>query len=88
VLVTVVQRLDEALYANLPQAMPKLLSRWRSLCPELGKPVNLQLTQTAITGIFADIGEGGELILRLADGQHKVYSAGEVSLSAGQIRFA
>lgn len=80
VLVTVVQHLDKALFINLPQAMPALLSRWRALCPELGKPIVLQQAQTTITGIFDDIGEGGELILRLADGQRKAYSAGEVSL--------
>jgi BirA family biotin operon repressor/biotin-[acetyl-CoA-carboxylase] ligase len=80
VLVTLVQHLDQALFINLPQAMPALLSRWRALCPELGKPIVLRQVQTTITGIFDDIGEGGELILRLADGQRKAYSAGEVSL--------
>jgi BirA family biotin operon repressor/biotin-[acetyl-CoA-carboxylase] ligase len=79
VLVTLVQHLDKALFANLPQALPALLSRWRALCPELGKPIVLRQAQKAITGIFDDIGEGGELILRLADGQRKAYSGGEVS---------
>ncbi len=80
VLVTLVQHLDKALLVNLPQTMPALLSHWRALCPELGKPIILQQSQTASTGIFDDIGDGGELILRLADGQRKAYSAGEVSL--------
>ncbi|MGH7453156.1 MAG: biotin--[acetyl-CoA-carboxylase] ligase [bacterium] len=80
VLVTLVQHLDQALFVDLPQAMPALLSRWRELCPELGKPIILRQSQTTITGIFDDIGEGGELILRLADGQRKAYSGGEVSL--------
>ncbi|MCI0699235.1 biotin--[acetyl-CoA-carboxylase] ligase [candidate division KSB1 bacterium] len=80
VLVTLVQHLDKALFANLPQEMPALLSRWRALCPELGKSIVLRQAQTTITGIFDDVGEGGELILRLADGQRKAYSAGEVSL--------
>jgi BirA family biotin operon repressor/biotin-[acetyl-CoA-carboxylase] ligase len=80
VLVTIVQHLDKAVFVNLPQAMPVLLSRWRALCLELGKPIILRQSQTTIAGIFDDIGEGGELILRLADGQRKAYSAGEVSL--------
>jgi BirA family biotin operon repressor/biotin-[acetyl-CoA-carboxylase] ligase len=80
VLVTLVQHLDKALFENLPQALPALLPRWRALCSELGKPIILRQSQTTIAGIFDDIGEGGELILRLADGQRKAYSAGEVSL--------
>jgi BirA family transcriptional regulator, biotin operon repressor / biotin---[acetyl-CoA-carboxylase] ligase len=81
VLTALVQRLDKALFANLPYMMPALLSRWRALCPELGKTIVLRQAQTAIAGIFDDIGEGGKLILRLADGQRKAYSAGEVSLA-------
>lgn len=79
-LVTLVQNLDKALFVNLPKALPALLSRWRPLCSELGKPISLRQSQTTITGIFDDIGEGGELILLFADGQRKAYSAGEVSL--------
>jgi BirA family biotin operon repressor/biotin-[acetyl-CoA-carboxylase] ligase len=78
--VTLVQRLDEALFGNLKTAMPSLLLRWRSRCTELGKSVALRFGQTTITGIFEDIGAGGELILRLADGQRRAYAAGEVSL--------
>jgi BirA family biotin operon repressor/biotin-[acetyl-CoA-carboxylase] ligase len=80
VLAALVQHLDKTLFINLPQVMPALLSRWRALCPGLGKPIILRQAQTTITGIFDDIGEGGELILRLADEQRKAYSAGEVSL--------
>ncbi|MGH7597384.1 MAG: biotin--[acetyl-CoA-carboxylase] ligase, partial [bacterium] len=69
VLVTLVQHLDKALLVNLPQAMPALLAQWRKLCPELGKPIILQQSKTKVTGIFDNIGEGGELILRLANGQ-------------------
>jgi BirA family biotin operon repressor/biotin-[acetyl-CoA-carboxylase] ligase len=80
VLAKLVQHLDKTLFVNLPQVMPALLARWRALCPEVGKPIILRQSPTTITGIFDDIGEGGELILRLADGQRKAYSAGEVSL--------
>jgi BirA family biotin operon repressor/biotin-[acetyl-CoA-carboxylase] ligase len=80
VLATLVQHLDKALFVDLLQAMPALLSRWRALCPELGKPIILRQSQKTITGIFDGIGAGGELILRLGDGQCKAYSAGEVSL--------
>jgi BirA family biotin operon repressor/biotin-[acetyl-CoA-carboxylase] ligase len=80
VLATLVQHLDKALFVNLPQKMPAFLAQWRTLCPELGKPIILQQAKTKITGIFDNIGEGGELILRLANGQRQAYSAGEVSL--------
>jgi BirA family biotin operon repressor/biotin-[acetyl-CoA-carboxylase] ligase len=80
ILIALVQRLDEFLFGNLHTAMPLLLSRWRSRCAELGKSVVLRFGQTNSAGIFEDIGAGGELILRLADGQHRTYAAGEVSL--------
>jgi BirA family biotin operon repressor/biotin-[acetyl-CoA-carboxylase] ligase len=79
VLVTLVQHLDRVLYGNLPQNLPALLSRWRARCPELGKPVTLQQPHATVTGIFEDLGAGGELILRLADERRRAYSAGEVS---------
>lgn len=79
VLVTLVQHLDRALYGNLPQALPELLARWRALCPEVGKPITLQQSHTTVTGIFEDIGAGGELILRLVNEQRRAYSAGEVA---------
>jgi BirA family biotin operon repressor/biotin-[acetyl-CoA-carboxylase] ligase len=79
--VTLVQRLDQTLFGNLKTAMPSLLSRWRAHCVELGKSVVLRFGQTTITGIFEDVGAGGELILRLADGQRRAYAAGEVSIA-------
>jgi BirA family biotin operon repressor/biotin-[acetyl-CoA-carboxylase] ligase len=81
VLVDLVRQLDAALFGNLKESMPALLSRWRSHCPELGKPVSLRQPHTTLRGIFEDIGEGGELILRLNDDEIKAYSAGEVSLA-------
>jgi BirA family biotin operon repressor/biotin-[acetyl-CoA-carboxylase] ligase len=81
ILVELVQQLDTALFGDLKSTMPQLLAQWRSLCPALGNPIALQQPHATIRGIFEDIGEGGELILRLNDGQIKTYSAGEVSLA-------
>jgi BirA family biotin operon repressor/biotin-[acetyl-CoA-carboxylase] ligase len=80
VLVELVRHLDVALFANLKKNLPALLSSWRSLCPELGKPVTLRQPKAMIQGVFENIGDGGELILRLKNGQKKIYSAGDVSL--------
>lgn len=81
VLVNLVQRLDAALFGNLAESMPALLSRWRALCPQLGKQVALQQPHATIHGFFEDIGEGGELILRLRDGKRRAFLAGEVSVA-------
>ncbi|MDZ7292368.1 MAG: biotin--[acetyl-CoA-carboxylase] ligase [candidate division KSB1 bacterium] len=81
VLVALVQHLDKALFENLPNALPALLSRWRALCRELGNTVTLRLGQTTTSGVFEDIGAGGELILRLANGQRQAYAAGEVTIA-------
>jgi len=74
------QRLERNLFMNLPPHLPTLLSRWRSHCAELKKRVSLRHAQENVAGIFEDIGAGGELILRLANGQLQAFSAGEVTL--------
>jgi len=74
------QRLERNLLMNLPPHLPMLLSRWRSHCAELRKRVSLRHAQETVTGIFEDIGAGGELILRLANGQRQAFSAGEVTI--------
>jgi len=74
------QCLERNLFMKLPPYLPTLLSRWRSHCAELKKRVSLRHAQENVTGIFEDIGAGGELILRLADGHRQAFSAGEVSI--------
>jgi len=81
VLVALARRLDKNFFGNLQSEMPALLSRWRALCSELGKPVILRQAHEMISGIFEDIGTGGEMILRTVDGQHQTFSAGEVSMA-------
>jgi BirA family biotin operon repressor/biotin-[acetyl-CoA-carboxylase] ligase len=80
-LVTLARHLDKNFFGNLQNEMPALLSRWRSLCPELGKPVILRYAHEKIAGIFEDIGAGGEMILRTAEGRRRTFSAGEVSMA-------
>jgi BirA family biotin operon repressor/biotin-[acetyl-CoA-carboxylase] ligase len=80
VFLNLVQRLERNLLMNLPPHLPLLLSRWRLLCAELGKPVHLRQTHEMIAGTFEDIGAGGELILRLGNGKRQTFSAGEVSI--------
>jgi BirA family biotin operon repressor/biotin-[acetyl-CoA-carboxylase] ligase len=81
VLVALARRLDKNLFGNLQSEMPALLSRWRSLCPALGKPVIWRQAHKMISGIFEDIGAGGEMILRTAEGLRRKFSAGEVSMA-------
>lgn len=76
-----VRQLDAGLFENLSKNIPLLLWRWRALCPNLGKRVNLRYAQETVTGIFEDIGAGGELILRFADGRRQIFSAGEVTMT-------
>jgi hypothetical protein len=40
----------------------------------------LRYAQESVTGIFEDIGVGGELVMLLAERRRKVFSAGEVSI--------
>lgn len=81
VLAELAPRLEQNLLINLSSNLPTLLSRWRALCAELGKPIQLQWARETIAGIFEDIGAGGELILRLPNEQRQVFAAGEVSIT-------
>jgi len=81
VFLELLHRLETGLFTNLTETLPTLLLRWRALCPDLGKPVVLQQAQEMIRGVFVNIGSGGELVLRLADGQRKMFSAGEVAIA-------
>ncbi|MDZ7360353.1 MAG: biotin--[acetyl-CoA-carboxylase] ligase [candidate division KSB1 bacterium] len=81
IFVELVRQLDKDLFGNLSQNIPTLLLRWRSRCSDLGKRLHLCHAQETVAGIFEDIGAGGELILLLPDGEHKAYSAGEVSVA-------
>jgi len=80
VLAELAPRLEQNLLMNLPSNLPVLLSRWRALCAELGKRIQLQWARETITGTFDNIGAGGELILRLQNGQRQAFAAGEVSV--------
>jgi BirA family biotin operon repressor/biotin-[acetyl-CoA-carboxylase] ligase len=80
VFLDLVSRLERNLLMNLPQNLSPLLSRWRLFCAELGKSVHLRQGHEMITGVFENIGTGGELILRLANGQRQAFATGDVSM--------
>lgn len=81
VLTELAPRLEQNLLMNFSLALPVLLSRWRSLCTELGRPIHLQQARETVAGTFEDIGAGGELILRLHNGQRHAFVAGDVSIT-------
>lgn len=79
---------DQNLFEDLPVKLPALVEKWCNCCPSLGQTITViptpaaprQPGDEATTGIFAGIGEGGELMLRMPAGDLRFFAAGEITL--------
>jgi BirA family transcriptional regulator, biotin operon repressor / biotin---[acetyl-CoA-carboxylase] ligase len=70
----------EALYtATDPRAVHEA---WKSRLETLGRDVTLTFRGESFPGHAEDVDDAGNLILRLPDGSHRTFEAGEVSLRA------
>lgn len=56
------------------------LTHWRSLCAELGSPITVRFGNQSYSGIFHDISEMGELILRERNGNTHKFLSGEATI--------
>lgn len=59
----------------------ELLRRFRERCALTGKPVRLTCADGLLTGTAAGIGDGGELLVKTADGIRRIVQADEVRLA-------
>jgi len=55
-----------------------ILTRWRQVAQNFGKPITARLEAQELHGIFEDIDASGALILRAEDGTRQVISAADV----------
>ncbi len=83
--VKLMKALDQNLFEDLPDKLPALVEKWCNRCPALGQnvavtPAPHHPNQETTTGVFAGIGEGGELILRMPAGDLRFFAAGEITL--------
>jgi len=81
------QAFDQNLCTDLTQRLPELMARWCARCEGLGSPITIAHMASELgglhestTGIFAGIGDGGELLLRMPAGDLRFFSAGEITL--------
>ncbi len=58
--------------------------RWLDFAEGLGKPIEVRLEGATLTGRFAALDAGGALDLELADGRHRLVTAGDVFYPAAQ----
>ncbi len=56
-----------------------LIDRWRELSVTLGQDIRLQLAGQTVAGLAVDINDDGALVVDLASGERRVFTAGEVS---------
>jgi len=64
----------------LQEGFSPVLGLWKGYCVTLNCPVKVSSLKESIEGWAHDVDEKGSLILRLADGSLKSFTAGEVSL--------
>lgn len=76
---------EQHLFTDLPRRLPHLIERWCARCEGLGSPITVKpahdsAASQATSGIFAGLGENGELLLRMPAGDLRFFSAGEITL--------
>jgi BirA family transcriptional regulator, biotin operon repressor / biotin---[acetyl-CoA-carboxylase] ligase len=79
VLASVLERLP-VWQAKIGADFDELLRRFRERCALTGKQVRLTCADGALIGEAAGIGDGGELLVRTADGIRRIVQADEVRL--------
>ena len=90
--VKLVSAFDQNLCERLPDKLAALVEKWCGRCPALGHTITVIPAPSAphhrhdepTTGIFAGIGEGGELMLRMPAGDLRFFAAGEITLPKAQ----
>jgi BirA family biotin operon repressor/biotin-[acetyl-CoA-carboxylase] ligase len=60
------------------QGFPAIREAWKARAAGLGQPILVRLENETLSGLFQDIGPGGELLLALDRGEVKPVSAGDV----------
>ena len=63
--------------------MQFILKEWRSYCDMEGQSLRIETVEDVITGTYVDIGSGGQLIVRKADGELVQIHAGDVEILRG-----
>jgi len=84
--VKLLNALDQEIFGDLPAHLGALMERWCSRCPALGQMVTVVPAprahgENSTTGVFAGLGENGELMLRMPAGNLRFFSAGEITLA-------
>ncbi len=80
-LVCAVLRQMETVYRQFASGrVEPLLDEYRELDVCLGRPVTVEVGRQSLQGTAERIGDGGELILRMANGKTRAFVAGDVSL--------
>lgn len=73
-LVKLLRGLDRAFFSTDRLSVEKL-QLWKRACAEIGKTITLRHGREQITGVFEDVSEQGELILRCGDAIHYLAAA-------------
>ena len=63
--------------------MQVILKEWRSYCDMEGQSLRIETVKNMITGTYVEIGSGGQLIVRKADGGLVQIQAGEGEVLRG-----
>ncbi len=81
------ENFEKNLLGKLEPRVSQLLSQWCARCEGLGEPITImparaaEIPSASLTGIFENIGENGELIVRLPSGGLRFFSAGEITIA-------
>lgn len=73
-LINLLEGLDQALFSSEQLPIAKL-AIWKAACADIGKTITLRCGHEQSTGIFEELSDQGELILRCGDGVQRLAAA-------------
>ena len=79
----VIRQIAELYATWQTSGMQVILKEWRSYCDMEGQSLRIETVKDVITGTYVEIGSGGQLIVRKADGGLVQIHAGDVEVLRG-----
>lgn len=73
-------RLVRVLFAIYPLPFKEILDRWRKYMWGVGRPVEVETVGGTVSGIIAGVDYDGALLLKTADGRHRIIVADAIHL--------
>jgi BirA family transcriptional regulator, biotin operon repressor / biotin---[acetyl-CoA-carboxylase] ligase len=80
----IIREFDRWYAVLLSQGQKPVIEKWRGLCSTIGKQIRIAVGATTFEGTAEGIDEEGRLIIKMADGSIRKFSAGDVTIGGAE----